>query len=355
VLSDLVRNDVLGMLHQMYVEMKVPVEQQLSLSDLQLSNPDLVTRMIQQAKINADMLLNSRNRPNQQQYQQQQPQQRINNNQQSFDSQSGGGGNQFHQSSNVNNRQSSQNQNQNLGKRQFPDNNNNNSRFNQPAAAPRQQFNQPARQHQQSFQQSGGSRFNSRDEHFQSQQQNINRNTGSSSRQDNYPSNSDHSSKQADTFGRDLPQPAVAAFSPQDRLYVNGFICETPVVIDADRAQSLSSQLACNYRETDPVMSQAFVSVARRVTRRMDMYLADIFSPPQLPQILFGVYLLLFIESFPNYLSIVYNFPGPLPLEPVLRPSESGARSGVSGGDKATERPKMAVPPFRWILSLFCD
>eukprot|EP01034_Spumella_vulgaris_P027521 gene27521-34249_t len=349
--NDLVQNDMIGMLHQMYADLNREARAagqadlpQMSLDELYQVNNDLWNTLRMKAEENIDALQNNRQNIPQQQHQQQFQQQRIN---QQTSRQSDL---QFYQ---QNNRQgssfsSSFQQNQNLGKRQFPENNNQsqqqNRRVNQPREAHPLYVPPPARQQQQrQFQQrqqhqQSGSRFNSRsDDHFQDQHGGGSSSGRSSDnyREDNF--GRDKPAHNVDQFGRDLPPPvAVAAFSPLDRLYVNGFICETPVVIDADRAQALSSQLACNYRETEPVMSAAFVSVARRVTRRMDMYLADIFSPPQLPQILFGA----------------------LPLEPVLRGSEaqgaksSSAMSGVTssgGGDGGAQRekPKLRVPPFR--------
>ncbi len=74
----------------------------------------------------------------------------------------------------------------------------------------------------------------------------------------------------------------------QEHLYVNGFLCETPVVLDVDRLQVLGAQLAANYDGQAAPTSADFQAVAQRVARRLESYVKDIFTPPELPPLLFG-------------------------------------------------------------------
>jgi len=124
--------------------------------------------------------------------------------------------------------------------------------------------------------------------------------------------------------------------------FVNGFLCEVPVVIDVARVQALRDVLQSHYISSPSGSEQAnntspsklpagFEAAAAGVTKRLSMYLNDIQVPPKLPQILFG----------------------PLPLRPIYAPSaeaveeqnsKNKARDAAAAVKPAT---KLPVPPFR--------
>lgn len=129
-------------------------------------------------------------------------------------------------------------------------------------------------------------------------------------------------------------------------FFVNGFLCEVPVVIDVTRVQDLRDVLESRYspsgeskqdgdHATPPAqahqMSEGFLEASRIMTQRLSSYLADVQIPPRLPQILFG----------------------PLPLSPVYAPTaealEEQAKRSKAAKEAAVEKPvhKIPMPPFR--------
>ena len=100
--------------------------------------------------------------------------------------------------------------------------------------------------------------------------------------------------------------------------FVNGFLCEVPVVLDVERIRSLHEVLACNYTSASPTannsdgtessgitMSEGFAAAARSVTARLGTYLADVQVPPRLPQILFGKFYNVIIDLLFNYKFVI--------------------------------------------------
>lgn len=81
---------------------------------------------------------------------------------------------------------------------------------------------------------------------------------------------------------------AAVNVAPSDRTFINGFVCEIPVVVDLDRVRGVAGQLADNYQLVEPVMSEAFQQVALSAASRLDIYIQTAMDPPDLPRILFG-------------------------------------------------------------------
>ncbi len=84
--------------------------------------------------------------------------------------------------------------------------------------------------------------------------------------------------------------------------FVNGFLCEVPVVVDVARVQALRDVLQSQYVNSPNNTTQAnttspaklpvgFEAAAAGVTKRLSMYLHDVQVPPKLPQILFGKFI----------------------------------------------------------------
>lgn len=109
--------------------------------------------------------------------------------------------------------------------------------------------------------------------------------------------------------------------------FVNGFLCEVPVVIDVARVQALSEVLQSQYTATTDDTNQSstsspsklpagFEAAAAGVTKRLSMYLKDIQVPPKLPQILFGKFVCSFLYFF-NFSCGVENLStGIIPFDP---------------------------------------
>lgn len=76
----------------------------------------------------------------------------------------------------------------------------------------------------------------------------------------------------------------------QAKLFVNGFVCETPVVVDIDRVSTLLQRLS----HAGALLNgqQATDKIASRLKGLLD----NVDIPPTLPPILFGV--LLFVIVF---------------------------------------------------------
>lgn len=223
--ADLVRNDMISMLHQMYADMGIPKAQQISLDGLATANPDLWGQLRAKAEDNAALLMSRRK------------------------SQSSVG--------NYNPRQQPKMQSMRddlafSGKKRLLE-----GGFSDGNVASQQYQHASTPDYDTGGQFAGGQ----------------------------HPSSTD-----SGNFA--LRQPVVKQDVVRDggtnRVLVNGFICETTVVLDADRCSALSAQVDCRYRDLPPVMSEGFHAAARRVVNRLDGYMRDIFVPPQPPQILFG-------------------------------------------------------------------
>ena len=72
----------------------------------------------------------------------------------------------------------------------------------------------------------------------------------------------------------------------QARLFVNGFVCETPVVVDIDRVSTLLQRLTHLH-----VPVNAFGKASDVVTSRLQNLFDEVNVPPVLPPILFGLYI----------------------------------------------------------------
>ena len=73
-------------------------------------------------------------------------------------------------------------------------------------------------------------------------------------------------------------------------LFVNAFICETPLGVDVERLRRLRDDLACHYHGQAEQMPPGFHAGVDALIKRVDAYLPEVMIPPQLPQILFGAF-----------------------------------------------------------------
>lgn len=100
--------------------------------------------------------------------------------------------------------------------------------------------------------------------------------------------------------GLDQPAPAVESKAEWDdsvttllqkQFFVNGFVCETPVVIDVDRVATLLQRLthaaSASTSNAGPVAG-SLKRAAEKASRRLEMLLADVNIPPPLPPIILG-------------------------------------------------------------------
>lgn len=74
----------------------------------------------------------------------------------------------------------------------------------------------------------------------------------------------------------------------QARLFVNGFVCETPVVVDIDRVSTLLQRLKHLHQGVD-VPVKAFDKASDVMTKRLQSLFDEVNIPPALPPILFGL------------------------------------------------------------------
>lgn len=74
----------------------------------------------------------------------------------------------------------------------------------------------------------------------------------------------------------------------QARLFVNGFVCETPVVVDIDRVSTLLQRLTHLHQGVE-VPVNAFEKASDVVTSRLQSLFDEVNVPPALPPILFGL------------------------------------------------------------------
>ena len=73
--------------------------------------------------------------------------------------------------------------------------------------------------------------------------------------------------------------------SPDDSSLVNGFVCEVPVVLDVGRLHHLVAALD---NTSAMKVTDNFRGAVLRVRARLHTYLKDLMVPPKLPSILFG-------------------------------------------------------------------
>lgn len=102
--------------------------------------------------------------------------------------------------------------------------------------------------------------------------------------------------------------------------FVNGYINETPVVVDVERVQALTSKFASlqNGMIVEMNLPSNITSVASKIVSRLQNYIKELKIPPALPPILFG----------------------PLPIEPLYnRPTTQQQKTSSST--------KLPVPDFK--------
>lgn len=75
----------------------------------------------------------------------------------------------------------------------------------------------------------------------------------------------------------------------QARLFVNGFVCETPVVVDIDRVSTLLQRLKHLEQGGVEVSAKALNKASEVVSKRLQSLFDEVNVPPALPPILFGV------------------------------------------------------------------
>lgn len=70
--------------------------------------------------------------------------------------------------------------------------------------------------------------------------------------------------------------------------FVNGFVCETPVVIDVHRVQLLADSLSTMTQQSavTALSTPALQSITSKIAQRLHHYLQNIMVPPDLPSIL---------------------------------------------------------------------
>ncbi|KAJ1410390.1 hypothetical protein B484DRAFT_482768 [Ochromonadaceae sp. CCMP2298] len=128
----------------------------------------------------------------------------------------------------------------------------------------------------------------------------------------------------------DLSQHAEVEAKYASELFVNGFVCETPVVVDVNRVASLRDALVldCESKENGghltPV-SHGLKNAAQRITKRLTAYIHDVNIPPALPPFLFGL----------------------LPLEPIFAFSAAAQMEAAAELRNRAPVHKLPVPPFR--------
>lgn len=331
---DLVKNEMVNMLNQMYIEMNI--KNPLSLDELMKANPSLYNQIQTKAEENAKQVLMKRNQKQQQlnpEYVQNQSvdyhiaqnyqtsNQRINNNNPYI--------NQQIQNPYVSNMNSNTNSVLMSHQHNMMDSNHNNQLINQNQSintVVQQQLNVNA-MHPPKFQ----NRKRPLDHHIstttatrmeasiptstnaitsmnQQQQQHVHKvdrsHPVSSSSSSEVPPHTTTTIANTSSIAMDntITTTDISSSNSEQEmkqfaseLYVNGFICECPVVIDINRAQILTNNLANNYNDqiilsltSNNIVNNNFKEVSMRVSKRLQMYLDNALIPPKLPSILFG-------------------------------------------------------------------
>lgn len=93
--------------------------------------------------------------------------------------------------------------------------------------------------------------------------------------------------------------------------FLNGYINETPVVVDIERVQILTNEIT-----TSSIAPADILQMASKLANRLTRYLKDVKLPPPLPPILFGK---IDCNLFCTFCVITLLLSGPLPVEPLYQ------------------------------------